>query len=193
MKIVQQTKLSLCFLITLFSLNMGQAQSKVITAGEVISEVNKSINESKSIIQESNLPDLTTVEIVLETTHKKLNDGSIKILVFTFGKKREKKATKKMTFVFEPKAEIEQSDFTDSLSKALSDAIVQAAEALKNINDDGNILKPKSTTIELGFYITDSKSGGLSWDVLPISGSVTGKFDRSRTGFHSVKLVFGEE
>ncbi|CAG2534728.1 hypothetical protein MAR621_00551 [Maribacter dokdonensis] len=163
-----------------------------ITPIEVIREVNKSINNSKAIIEDSNLPNLTNVEITLETTQKGTNDGSIKILIFTFGKKKEKKATKKMSFIFEPKAE-ELQGFTGSLSEALSDAIVQAAEALKSMNDSGNVLKPKSTSIELGFYITNSKTTGLSWDVTPLSASITGKYDRSRTGFHSVKLFFGEK
>lgn len=193
MKTPQHLKLLICSAVTFLFLTYSSAQSKVITAREVIFEVNKSINESKAIIEESNLPNLTNVEIILETTHKKLNDGSIKIFVFTFGKKREKKATKKMTFAFEPKAEYEQLGFKESLSKALRDAIVQAAEALKDIDEAGNVLKPKSIKIELGFYITDSKTEGLSWDVLPISGNITSKFDSSRTGFHSVKLVFGKE
>lgn len=158
---------------------------------EVIQEVKNGLKEAQTELDNASLPKLNKVDITFETVTSKEGKASFKFLIFSFGKKVEKKKTQTVSFtLIAPKpGETVAVKKRKSISKELVASIKAASESLKNVEEDKSVpLELSTVSIELKFIVKKSKEAGIEFEISPVTPSLSGNL--SKETIHKIKVTF---
>lgn len=178
-------------LFALFILPNLLVSQTVHGLNEVVDEVKIALQDIQNQLAVGELPPLSEVSIKFKTITKKTTSGSIKLFVFSFGKKRQKEFTNEVEIVLNPEpagTPLPVSGSKIKISDQLVASIVSAAEAIKNIKDSPPKLKTSSVSTELKFVLTNSNTPGVSVELAPFTLGLEKTFEKSAV--HTIKIKY---
>lgn len=170
---------------------VGQSQTdqKAVAIERVISEVKTALADVQTKLANATLPPLKSVTLTLQTVATKKGGLQIKLWVVSIGHEQTKEKSHQVVIVLvppKPGNPIEAS--TENLTKELEDAIMSAAEGVKNAGKGDIPLKVNSLSVEIGFTISADNSADANVKISPITLEFKG--DLSNKAVNKIGIVF---
>jgi len=171
--------LSILFMMLISS--VANAQSDVedisVTLEQVIDEVKIAVVAANEEIK-GILPDLSSVVLTLESVYSKSKNGSLKLLIFSFGKDVSKEKSHKIVLTLTPMVKEKVSGLNSEISEQLKRLIIESAKGLSNAESGDLPLSTKEVVIELNFVVQKSSKPGIEFELAPVSASMGGDFSK---------------
>jgi hypothetical protein len=165
------------------------AAGREVLIERVLSEVQKALDETRTRTQDVALPPLSTVTLTLQTVVTKSAGGKFKILIFSFGKKWEKERAQELVFQLKPSANIRSIDaLGQSLAEGLTDALVSAAQGVKNARNAQPPLELQEFKAVVSFVVTETDGVGAEFKIEPVSIELGS--DIKTKALHKIELHF---
>ena len=188
----------LCFVSLASQITFSQDQSPVPTAAanaqissieSVVGQVKQAIAQVQSTLAGSGLPPLKQVKLSLQTVATKKGGVTLKLWVINIGGTIEKDKTQQIDIVLTPPPPGAAAPVgAVSLTEELQQAIVNAAQGVKNAGSGAIPLKFSSLDVQLGFTVKGDVNGGAAVTILPITLDFTG--DLSKTAIQTLTVSF---
>ncbi|KAA1247262.1 hypothetical protein [Aquimarina sp. RZ0] len=175
--------------------SFGQSHIKEFPVEKILDEIQLGLVQIQTQLTSENLPPLDSVELTLETYHKKSKGGKIRLLIFSIGKLWEKETSQKLKLTLKPPAPagIGQVSRKASLSEGLVDMVVSAARGVQKARNNKDFpLETVALEAQLKFVIVTVTKTGLEWQIVPVSSAISGKRDVKRTAIHEIKVIFAK-
>ena len=128
-------------------------------------DIKKSLIKISSDASADALPQLKSVDLVVNTIVTKNIDGKVNLLVASFGADGSSKATQKIEIKLEPPGEATPQEVSDT-SDALATAVLDAIRAVKSVEDHEPPLELNGVKATISFATSKTASGGLKITVL---------------------------
>lgn len=157
----------------------------------VLTEIQKGLTQAQVEIQDAKLPPLESVTLTLQTEYVKKGGPKVKLYVITFGQTWEKDSSNTLTLVLKPpsaKAATESVSSTGGLSDQLVDAIVSAASGIQAAKGRKPPLVLDSMKAEFRFVVNSQTSGGVKFEIVPVSAELSGEL--SKKAVHTISVSF---
>ena len=165
------------------------SSAEISSIDAVVSQVKQALADVQTTLANNNLPPLKQVKISLQTTAAKKGGLSLKLWVINIGGTYEKDKTQQITIVLAPPAAGgPQQVGAVSLTQELEDAIVSAAQGVKNASNGRIPLKLTSLDVQLGFTVKGDVNGGAGVTIVPITADFSG--DISKTAVQTLTVSF---
>ena len=152
----------------------------------VLSEVQRAVQNAQIRTAGSDFPQLDTVTITLQTVIVKAGGFKIRFLVFSFGKTWEQERSHEMVLTLKPIKAAGASART--LADGLEDAIVDAAEGVKDALTGTPPLSLQTFKASVSFVVIDDASGGADFTIEPITIELKGNLKNK--AIHKIDLTF---
>lgn len=153
---------------------------------KVLSEVQRAVQNAQLRTAGSDFPQLDAVTITLQTVIVKAGGFKISFLVFSFGKTWEQERSHEMVLTLKPtKAGVASAR---TLADGLEDAIVDAAEGVKDALTGTPPLSLQTFKASVSFVVIDDVSGGASFTIEPVTIDLKGNLKNK--AIHKIDLTF---
>ncbi len=180
------------FLAPVYAAETGgdeNSQSDGFTIDKVLSSIQTALQIAANETKKGDLPGLATVTVTLETTFAKKGGPKFKFLVFSFGATWTKAKSQKTIVTLTPpkpddKFSMQGGDITDNLAEA----IVSAAQGVKDAENRKPPLVLKSLQVDMSFVVMSSTEAELGFTIVPITAGFSG--DVSRKALHKLTVIF---
>jgi len=147
-------------------------EKKSLVIASVLSEVQRAVQNAQIRTAGSNFPQLDAVTITLQTVIVKAGGFKIKFLVFSFGKTWQQERSHELVLTLKPAKPAAASVRT--LAGGLEDAIVEAAEGVKDALTGTPPLALQTFKASVSFVVSEDVSGGASFTIEPITLELKG-------------------
>ena len=164
---------------------MSEEEKSVVIA-RVLSEVQRAVQNAQVRTAGADFPQLEGVTITLRTVIVKAGGGKIKFLVFSFGKTWEQERSQEMVLSLKPASAPAASVRT--LAGDLENAIVEAAEGIKDALTGSPPLSLSTFKLTVSFVVTEDGSGGADFKIEPVTFELKG--DLKTQAVHRLDLSF---
>jgi hypothetical protein len=124
----------------------------------------------------------------LQTVITTAVNGKIKFLIFSFGMSWEKERSQELVLTLIPPTPAPQFS---SLAGKLADAIVEAAEGVRNAGSGTQPLNLDRLNVMVAFVVTLQGSGGATFDIQPVTLELSGNLKKK--ALHKVELRFKQK
>jgi len=161
-------------------------EKKSLVIARVLSEVQRAVQNARIRTAGSDFPQLDAVTITLQTVIVKAGGFKIKFLVFSFGQTWEQQRSHEMVLTLKPTRAAGASVRT--LADGLEDAIVDAAEGVKDALTGTPPLALQTFKASVSFVVVEDASGGASFTIEPITVELKG--DLKNKAIHKIDLTF---
>lgn len=161
--------------------------NSAVEIDSVLAAIQEGLQQAQSRLALDDLPPLSQVKLVLNTTTHRIDDGSFSILILSFGQKFEESKTQQLTLILKPPKG--QTGPESALTDELAFAIVQAARGVKGVGDREPKLELTEMTVQLKFVVvaqSDFTVGPLK--IVPVSAEL--KSDLKATATHDIMVTF---
>jgi NTP-dependent ternary system trypsin peptidase co-occuring protein len=167
--------------------NTNNGQISSIDA--VVGQVKQALAAIQTTLAGSGLPPLKQVKLTLQTVAAKKGGVTLKLWVINIGGTYEKDKTQQIDIVLTPPEPGAPAPVgAASITQELQDAIVSAAQGVKNAGSGPIPLKFNSLDIQLGFTVKGDVNGGAAIAIVPITVDFTG--DLSKTAVQTLTVSF---
>jgi Trypsin-co-occurring domain 2 len=168
----------------------GNASSGQVSAIDaVVGQVKQALADIQTNLATQGLPPLKQVKLSLQTTATKKGGISVKLWVINFGATYEKDKTQQVDILLVPPTPGAPKQVgAASLTQELEDAIISAAQGVKNAGAGAIPLKFSSLDVQLGFTVKGDINGGANIVIVPITADFTG--DLSKTAVQTLTVSF---
>jgi len=161
-------------------------EKKSLVIASVLSEVQRAVQNAQIRTAGSNFPQLDAVTITLQTVIVKAGGFKIKFLVFSFGKTWQQERSHELVLTLKPAKPAAASVRT--LAGGLEDAIVDAAEGVKDALTGTPPLALQTFKASVSFVVIEDASGGASFTIEPITLELKGNLKNK--AIHKIDLTF---
>ena len=161
-------------------------EKKSLVISRVLSEVQRAVQNAQIRTAGSDFPQLDAVTITLQTVIVKAGGFKIRFLVFSFGQTWEQQRSHEMVLSLKPMKVAGASVRT--LADGLEDAIVDAAEGVKDALTGTPPLSLQTFKASVSFVVSEDVSGGASFTIEPITLELKG--DLRNKAIHKIDLTF---
>jgi len=161
-------------------------EKKSLVIASVLSEVQRAVQNAQIRTAGSNFPQLDAVTITLQTVIVKAGGFKIKFLVFSFGKTWQQERSHELVLTLKPAKPAAASVRT--LAGGLEDAIVDAAEGVKDALTGTPPLALQAFKASVSFVVIEDASGGASFTIEPITLELKGNLKNK--AIHKIDLTF---
>jgi hypothetical protein len=163
---------------------------KGVVIARVLVEVQGALQRARARTQGTGFPKFETATITLQTVITRSLGGKIKFLIFSFGKTWERERSHEMVLsLTPPPVPAARTAMVDrTLAQDLEDAIVEAAEGVRNAGTGDPPLSLSTFKITVSFVVTEDVSGGADFSISPVTFELKG--DLKRKAIHSIALGF---
>jgi hypothetical protein len=161
-------------------------EEKSLVIARVLSEVQRAVQNARIRTAGSDFPQLDAVTITLQTVIVKAGGFKIRFLVFSFGKTWQQERSHEMVLTLKPTRAPAASVRT--LADGLEDAIVDAAEGVKDALTGTPPLSLQTFKASVSFVVIEDASGGASFTIEPITVELKG--DLKKKAIHKIDLTF---
>ena len=161
-------------------------EKKSLVIASVLSEVQRAVQNAQIRTAGSNFPQLDAVTITLQTVIVKAGGFKIKFLVFSFGKTWQQERSHEWVLTLKPAKPAAASVRT--LAGGLEDAIVDAAEGVKDALTGTPPLALQAFKASVSFVVIEDASGGASFTIEPITLELKGNLKNK--AIHKIDLTF---
>ena len=161
-------------------------EKKSLVIARVLSEVQRAVQNARIRTAGSDFPQLDAVTITLQTAIVKEGGFKIRFLVFSFGKTWQQERSHEMVLTLKPTRAPAASVRT--LADSLEDAIVDAAEGVKDALTGTPPLSLQTFKASVSFVVIEDASGGASFTIEPITVELKG--DLKNKAIHKIDLTF---
>ena len=173
--------------------NVATVNEPTGTSAEIASvlrEIQEGLAQTQTRLKELGMPALASVTLTLKTEVSSDKEGKIKVLIFTFGKTWKKETSQEIVLsMIPPPASPGGMAFVGPvLSERLAKAILGAAEGVQSAREGTPPLEVGSLSIDMGFIVEESKGGGGSLEISPVTVDLKG--DLSHKAIHQMKVEF---
>jgi NTP-dependent ternary system trypsin peptidase co-occuring protein len=152
----------------------------------VLSEVQRAVQNAQIRTAGSDFPQLDAVTLTLQTVIVKAGGFKIRFLVFSFGKTWDQERSHEMVLTLKPTKPAGASVRT--LADGLEDAIVDAAEGVKDALTGTPPLSLQTFKASVSFVVIDDASGGADFTIEPITIELKGNLKNK--AIHKIDLSF---
>jgi hypothetical protein len=159
------------------------SEKKPVVIEEVLSEVQKALQEAQSKIQDPDFPKLDSVVLTLQTAITVGVGGKLKFLIFWFGMTWQKEQAQELVLTLTPPPSSVQEQ---SLSSQLAKAIVEAADGVRKAKTGTPPLDLNSLNVSITFIVTQEVSGGFT--LTPVTLDLSGNLKKK--ALHKIELKF---
>jgi hypothetical protein len=162
----------------------GPSEKKPAVIEEVLSEVQKALQEAQSKIQDPDFPKLDSVVLTLQTAITVGVGGKLKFLIFSFGMTWQREQAQELVLTLTPlgASSLEEK----SLSSQLAKAIVEAADGVRNAKTGTSPLDLNALNVSITFIVTKEGSGGIT--IAPVTLELSGNLKKK--ALHKIELKF---
>ena len=162
------------------------AEKKDVVIEEVLSEVQKALQEAQPHISDPNFPPLESVVLTLQTAITIGFGGVVKWLIFSFGMSWQKEQSQEMVLTLTPPrvSALEKGELAMQLAKA----IVAAAEGVKKAKDGTPPLDLNAFNAIVSFVVTLDGSAKAGFDLKPVTLELSGNLKKK--ALHKIELRF---
>ena len=170
---------------------MAQAGSQGVAIDSVLNEIQRGLTQAQVTIADSKLPPLESVTLTLQTQrYDKKGGPKFTLFIISFGQTWEKQSSNELTLVLKPpqKTATEEVGTPVGLSNQLVDAIVSAARGVQAAKDRTPPLLLDSMKAEFGFVVNTNTSGGIKFEIVPVSAEMSGEL--SKKAVHKISVSF---
>jgi NTP-dependent ternary system trypsin peptidase co-occuring protein len=195
MMIAQKTASTLAFFMLFCSTSRAQPAGQphgskdAIAIQTVLAQVRDALVRCQRQLKGKKLPPLQSIDLTLQTVAEKDAGGTFKLLVISLGAKRAKEETQEViVHLTPPSADNPTKVGATSLTEALENAIVSAAEGAQNAGTKEYPLIFSGLTVNLSFVVKTTGSAGISVELLPVTFELTGQV--AKNAAQTIKLVF---
>ena len=156
---------------------------------DVLVQVKQALADVQTQLANGDLPPLKSVKLSLKTSLERKAQGSLKLLVITVGGSWDKSKVQQVELTLvPPKPGNGQNISTESLTQALEQAIVSAAQGVKAASGSPIPLNLDSLTVTLEFTVKWDGSAGAKPEIGPVE--VGASIDVSRIAVHTLTVTF---
>jgi hypothetical protein len=153
---------------------------------KVLSEVQRAVQNAQLRTAGADFPQLDAVTITMQTAIVKAGGFKIGFLVFSFGKTWEQERSHEMVLILKPIQAAAVSVRT--LADGLEDAIVDAAEGVRDALTGTPPLSLQTFKASVSFVVIDDASGGGAFTIEPITLELKGNLKNK--AIHKIDLTF---
>jgi hypothetical protein len=158
---------------------------------EVVKQVKDALSDVQTELAQSNLPQLKAVKLSLKTAIESKAGGSFKLVVITIGGTKEESSVQQIDVTLVPPNPGNPKQIsTQSVTKALEDAILSAARGVRDAGAGTVPLKVSEVTVSLNFSVKDSGNAGMKLELVPITPELSGSL--SKTTVQNLAVTFGK-
>ena len=161
-------------------------EKKSLVIASVLSEVQRAVQNAQIRTAGSDFPQLDTVTITLQTVIAKAGGFKIKFLVFSFGQTWQQERSHEMVLTLKPAKRAAASVRT--LADGLEDAIVDAAEGVKEALTGSPPLALQTFRAGVSFVVIEDASGGAGFTIEPVTIELKGNL--TNKAIHKIDLTF---
>jgi len=160
-----------------------------VAIDSVITQVKQALGDVQNQLVTEGLPPLKQVDLSLQTIATNQGGASIKLRVVTLGGTHETDITQQIDLTLAPpKPGGTQKVSAIALTRNLEDAIISAAEGIKNAGAKPNPLVPTNLVVTLSFAVKDTVKGDANITILPLGPDISGSV--ARNSVQTLKLTF---
>ena len=171
---------------------LGQADGdRGVAIDSVLNEIQRGLTQAQLEIADNKLPPLESVTVTLQTEYVKSGGPKLKLFIISFGQTWEKQSSNELTLVLKPpppKKATEAVGTHEGLSDQLVDAIVSAANGVQGAKDRKPPLLLDSMKAEFGFVVNTKTSGGIKFEIVPVTAELSGEL--SKKAVHKISVSF---
>ncbi|MGF6859281.1 trypco2 family protein [Paraburkholderia sp. CI3] len=179
------------FLLTVFSIAKSDetSDSGSVEIRTVLSQIQQALANVQTTLAESNLPPLSEVTLDLQTVVKVKGSGSASLWIVTVGGSLEKDKIQQIVLsLVPPKPGNPKNVAAETLTHALEQAIVSAAQGVKDANKGGVPLRPSKLSVTLQFTVEGNANGDIGTKITPITADFKG--DLTKTAIQKLTVNF---
>ena len=158
---------------------------KPVVIEKLLSEVQKALEDAQSRIADPSFPKLESVILTLQTVITAAVTGKIKWLIFSFGMGWEKERSQELVLTLLPPPAARRAE---SFASNLADAIVEAAEGVRNAEAGTPPLSLDRLNVIVAFVVTVQGSAGATFEIQPVTLELSGNLKKK--ALHKVELRF---
>jgi hypothetical protein len=150
-------------------------------------EVKDALAVAERLAQDRNLPPLESVTLTLQTVAVTTQGGVVKLFIFKLGKTTTTTGTNTIVLTLtppQPSTDKGLAPVTDNLVNAM----LAASEAVKAARGSLPGFEPKQVVCQYSFGVKKEGSGGISFEILPVS--VSGDATAGKQAVQTVALSF---
>jgi hypothetical protein len=190
--------LSTILIVTALCSSLAHAQKKptpnpaqnVVALGDVISQVKTALADVQTELASGALPVLKSVKLTLQTVATTKGGAKIKLWVISFGHTWERDKSQEVDIeLTPPKPGNAKTISSESLTQELEDAIISAAQGVKDASSGPIPLKLTGLSVQLSFTVKGDTSAGATVEIMPITADFSG--DLSKTAVQKLTVTFG--
>ena len=161
---------------------------KPILVEQILSEVQKALQNAQGKINDPDFPELESVVVTLLTAITMAGGGKIKFLIFSFGMSWEKETSQELVYSLVPPP---AGPKMASVADQLTDAIVDAAEGVKKAKTGKPPLVLDRFNALVAFLVIEEVSGSGEFKLQPVTLELSGKLKRK--ALHKIELKFKQK
>ncbi|WP_396589888.1 trypco2 family protein [Allomuricauda sp. R78024] len=176
-------------ILVLALLAITSLKSQQLELKKVVKEIQVALSEAEREIDSKNLPDFKSATVQFEGVETREYGGSVKLFIFTFGKKKTRESSSKVTVKLKNNPDgAATSAEKASLGDKLKKMIVESAYSATATSDGSFKLVADELTVELKFTIEKSKEGSGELEISPVTISGNGKLKNKYV--HTVTILY---
>ena len=177
-------------LVLTFLAVSDMALASELSLSSMIREIQIALRDSQKVIKASQMPALSSVELEMKVVQTDVGGGKISFFIVEVGGSQSTAFTSVVKITLTPPSADASSDVaaTDIIGRALKDAVIAAAAAIKVAKRGNPPLDASRLEITLSFAVVSDGSGGFKLVFPPFEASLEGKI--SQSNIQTMKVTF---
>lgn len=163
----------------------GWGQRNAISTQDVLNAVQKSFSLATESLGQTQKIQISEASVTFSIATSRESGGTVKILIFKFGRKRTKE--KESTVTFNLERDPNKSEDLTRQTDELANAIIAATKEFYLLTPN-NDLKATSFEIELSFAITNSTEAGVEFTIFSSDAGAGKSWEKKAS--HKLRLKF---
>jgi hypothetical protein len=165
------------------------ANEQAVAIEDVISQVQKALENVQSSLSAKNFPPLKEVKLTLQTVATRKGGGALKLWVVSLGAAVEKTRTQQIVLTLVPPPAGHPRLTTElSLTADLEAAILSAADGVQKAREASVPLVTSALDVEINFTVKGSLTGGANLPSAPLVLGLSG--EASGSSVQTIKVSF---
>ena len=153
----------------------------------LLGQVRDALAVAERLAQENNLPPLESVTLTLQTVAVAEQSGTVKLFIIKWGTTTTKASTNTIVLTLTPPPPSTAKSL-GPVKDNLVNAMLAASKAVQAARGSLPGFEPKQVVCEYSFGVKKEGSGGISFEILPVS--VSGGATTARQAVQTVSLSF---